>query len=48
MDELRVEEIIRKVVEVARTGRMGDGKILVLSAAFPNAIDIAENQAVEK
>ncbi|WP_145245517.1 P-II family nitrogen regulator [Aeoliella mucimassa] len=28
----RAEEVIRKVVEVARTGRMGDGKIFVLSA----------------
>ena len=27
----RAEEVIRKVVEIARTGRMGDGKIFVLS-----------------
>lgn len=32
VDDLRAEEVIRKVVEVARTGRMGDGKIFVLSA----------------
>ena len=29
-DDSRVEEIVRKVVEVARTGRIGDGKIFVL------------------
>lgn len=32
VEENRAEEVIRKVVEVARTGRMGDGKIFVLSA----------------
>jgi nitrogen regulatory protein PII len=32
VDDSRVEEIMRKVVEVARTGRMGDGKIFVLSS----------------
>ena len=30
VDDARVEEIVRKVVEVARTGRIGDGKIMVL------------------
>ncbi len=30
VDELRVEEVVRILVEVARTGRMGDGKIFVL------------------
>lgn len=30
--ENRAEEILRKVVEVARTGRMGDGKVFVLPA----------------
>ena len=30
VDDSRVEEIVRKIVEVARTGRMGDGKIFVL------------------
>jgi nitrogen regulatory protein PII len=28
----RSEEVIRRVVEVARTGRLGDGKIFVLDA----------------
>jgi nitrogen regulatory protein PII len=30
VDEMRVEEVVRTIVEVARTGRMGDGKIFVL------------------
>jgi nitrogen regulatory protein PII len=30
VDDLRVEEVTRTIVEVARTGRMGDGKIFVL------------------
>jgi nitrogen regulatory protein PII len=33
VDDARVEEIVRKIVEVARTGRMGDGKIFILPAA---------------
>ena len=33
VDDVRVEEILRKIVEVARTGRMGDGKIFVVPAA---------------
>ena len=32
VDDARVEETVRKIIEVARTGRMGDGKIYVLSA----------------
>ena len=32
VDDLRVEEIVRKIVEVSRTGRIGDGKIFVLPA----------------
>jgi nitrogen regulatory protein P-II 1 len=31
VDDRRAEEIYRKIVEVARTGRMGDGKILVVA-----------------
>jgi nitrogen regulatory protein PII len=42
VDDARVEEIIRKIVEVARTGRMGDGKIFVFPAApYERVIDIA-------
>jgi len=32
VDDIRVEEIVKKIVEIARTGRMGDGKIMVLPA----------------
>ncbi len=32
VDDLRVEEVLRTIVEVSRTGRMGDGKIFVLPA----------------
>lgn len=31
-DDVWVEEIVRKMITVARTGRMGDGKIFVLPA----------------
>jgi nitrogen regulatory protein PII len=33
VDDVRVEEIVRRIVEAARTGRMGDGKIFVLPAS---------------
>jgi len=33
VDDSRSEEIMRKIVDVARTGRMGDGKIFVLPVA---------------
>jgi nitrogen regulatory protein PII len=32
VDDPRVEEVVRTIVEVARTGRMGDGKIFVLQS----------------
>lgn len=32
VEDSRVEETVRKIVDVARTGRMGDGKIFVLPA----------------
>jgi len=32
VEDSRAEEIVRRLVEIARTGRMGDGKIFVLSA----------------
>lgn len=42
VEESRVEEIVRKIVAAARTGRMGDGKIFVLPVgAMTNVIDIA-------
>jgi nitrogen regulatory protein P-II 1 len=30
VDDTRVEEVLRKLVAVARSGRMGDGKIFVM------------------
>ena len=33
VDDLRAEEVIRQMIEAARTGRMGDGKIFVLPAS---------------
>ena len=32
VDDTRAEEVVERLVEIARTGRMGDGKILVLPA----------------
>jgi nitrogen regulatory protein P-II 1 len=40
VDDARVEEVVGKIAEAARTGRMGDGKIFVLPVArFERAID---------
>ena len=48
VDDTRVEEIVRKIVEVARTGRMGDGKILVMPVeSYQNVIDIASGGAAQ-
>ena len=35
VDQRHVDEVVRTIVEVARTGRMGDGKIFVLPAFCP-------------
>jgi len=32
VDDARVDEVTRRIVDAARTGRMGDGKIFVLPA----------------
>ena len=46
VDDVRVEEIVRRIVTVARTGRMGDGKVFVLPVeAFDNIIDIASGES---
>ena len=40
VDDTRVDEIVRRIVEIARSGRMGDGKIFVLPGVpFENVID---------
>ena len=42
VDDLRAEDVARKIVEVARTGRMGDGKIFILPAQpYEAVIDVA-------
>lgn len=38
VDDNRAEEVLRKVVEIARTGRMGDGKIWMMQAEPHNAL----------
>ena len=41
VEDIRVEEIVQKIVSVARTGRIGDGKIFVLPAtSHERVIDI--------
>lgn len=48
VDDTRVEEIVRRIVEVARTGRMGDGKVMILPAFEPIVEnDTAENSKAE-
>lgn len=32
VDDARAEEVVERLVEIARTGRMGDGKIFVMPA----------------
>ena len=38
VEDLRSEDVARKIVDVARTGRMGDGKILILPAQSYEAV----------
>ncbi len=46
VDDARVEEIVRRIVEVARTGRMGDGKIFVMPIGeYADAMDIGGESA---
>lgn len=41
VDDSRVEEIVRRIVQAARTGRMGDGKVFVVpTAEAAQVIDI--------
>lgn len=39
LDDRLCDELVEKVTEAARTGRMGDGKIFVQSAAWPEALE---------
>ncbi len=46
VDDSRVEEVVRRVVEVARTGRMGDGKIFILPGeSYETVIDIGASES---
>jgi nitrogen regulatory protein P-II 1 len=38
VDDARTEEIVRSIVEVARTGRMGDGKIFVIPIGVAHTV----------
>lgn len=40
VDDLRAQEVVQKMVDAARTGRLGDGKIVVLPVAgYQNLAD---------
>ena len=42
VDDARVAEVVERIAQVARTGRMGDGKVFVLPVSrFEQVIDIA-------
>ncbi len=42
VDNSRSEEIVSRIVEVARTGRIGDGKIFILPTSEFETINIGE------
>ena len=45
VDDTRAEDVARKIVDVARTGRMGYGKIFILSAQpYEAVIDLASHK----
>jgi nitrogen regulatory protein PII len=44
VDDGRVDEVVRTIVSIARTGRMGDGKILVLPS---NQFEVATRSTQE-
>lgn len=39
VDDGRADEVAEHVVKVARTGRMGDGKIFVVDTAWPEPLE---------
>ncbi len=46
VDDARLEEMIEKIVALARTGRIGDGKIMVLPAMTGGTvIDMAKKKS---
>jgi len=44
VDDPRADEVVQTIVGTARTGRMGDGKVFVLSAMHPpeRVVDLGE------
>jgi nitrogen regulatory protein P-II 1 len=46
IDDVRVDETVRRIVSVARTGRMGDGKVFVLPvASFADIIEMGAEES---
>jgi nitrogen regulatory protein P-II 1 len=42
VDDARVSEVVERINQVARTGRMGDGKVFVLPVTrFEQSLDVA-------
>jgi nitrogen regulatory protein PII len=39
VSDTRVQEVEEKIMKVARTGRIGDGKILVVDVGWPGAME---------
>ncbi len=46
VDDARAEEIVRKIVDVARTGRIGDGKIFIMPISEFETIALGEEPEV--
>ncbi len=44
VDDSRADEIVRKIVDVARTGRIGDGKIFIMPIADFMTFDIGSEE----
>jgi nitrogen regulatory protein PII len=42
VDDYRIEEVLRRIAEVARTGRIGDGKLFVLAGGTCAEIPLKE------
>jgi len=39
VEDARAEEVADRIVRAARTGRIGDGKVFVLEAAWPDPLE---------
>ena len=48
VDDPRVEEVLRAIVDVARTGRMGDGKIFVLPTLGEEILPLRHQDTKER